>query len=88
MWFKLKLADMCILQAHRIVTKIIFLEYPIPEIPDDSKKKSGTDRVLPKIIGSGRVSGTRQSLALADQIQLYKYKYRLISNASQIYIMN
>ena len=26
------------------------------------KKKSGMDRVLPKIIGSGRVSGTRQSL--------------------------
>ena len=32
------------------------------EIPDDSGKKSGTDWVLPKIIGSGRVSGTRQGL--------------------------
>ena len=42
---------------------MIFLEYPIPEIPDDSENKSGMDRVLPKIIGSGRVSGTRQSLA-------------------------
>ena len=26
------------------------------------EKKSGTDWVLPKIIGSGRVSGTRQAL--------------------------
>ena len=39
-------------------------EYPIPEIPDDSEKKSGMDRVLLKIIGFGRVSGTRQSLLL------------------------
>ena len=38
------------------------MKYPIPEIPDDSEKKSGTDWVLPKIIGSGRVSGTRQTL--------------------------
>ena len=38
------------------------MKYPIPEIPDDSEKKSGTDWVLPKIIGSGRVSGTRQAL--------------------------
>ena len=29
------------------------VKYPIPEIPDDSGKKSGTDWVLPKIIGSG-----------------------------------
>ena len=42
--------------------KLTFLEYPIPEIPDDSEKRSGMDWVLPKIIGSGRVSGTRQSL--------------------------
>ena len=40
------------------------VKYPIPEIPDDSGKKSGTDWVLPKIIGSGRVSGTRQALAM------------------------
>ena len=46
-----------------------FLEYPIPEIPDDSEKKSGMDWVLPKIIGSGRVSGTRQSLVILDQYQ-------------------
>ena len=26
------------------------MKYPIPEIPDDSEKKSGTDWVLPKII--------------------------------------
>ena len=38
------------------------VKYPIPEIPDDSEKKSGTDWILPKIIGSGRVSGTRQAL--------------------------
>ena len=47
-----------------IVPKMIFLEYPIPEIPDDSENKSGMDRVLPKIIGSGRVSGTRWALAV------------------------
>ena len=41
---------------------LFFLEYLISEIPDDSENKSGMDRVLPKIIGSGRVSGTRQSL--------------------------
>ena len=40
------------------------VKYPIPEIPDDSGKKSGTDWVLPKIIGSGRVSGTRQALTV------------------------
>ena len=34
------------------------------EMPDDAGKKSGTDWVLPKIIGSGRVSGTRQALTL------------------------
>ena len=45
---------------------MIFLEYPIPEIPDDSENKSGMDRVLPKIIGSGRVSGTRQSLVMSE----------------------
>ena len=38
------------------------VKYPIPEIPDDSENKSGMDWVLPKIIGSGRVSGTRQAL--------------------------
>ena len=38
------------------------VKYPIPEIPNDSEKHSGTDWVLPKIIGSGRVSGTRQAL--------------------------
>ena len=42
--------------------------YPTPEIPDDSEKKSGTDWVLPKNFGSGRVSGTRQTL-LATQLK-------------------
>ena len=48
------------LQAHPAKK----VKYPIPEIPDDSGKKSGTDWVLPKIIGSGRVSGTRQTLPM------------------------
>ena len=38
------------------------VKYPIPEIPDDSEKKSGMDWVLPKIIGW--VSGPRQALLL------------------------
>ena len=39
---------------HRgLCQNVTFLEYPILEIPDDSVKKSGTDWVLPKIIGSG-----------------------------------
>ena len=42
------------------------VKYPIPEIPDDSENKSGMDWVLPKIIGSGRVSGTRQALPSRD----------------------
>ena len=42
------------------------VKYPIPEIPDDSENKSGMDWVLPKIIGSGRVSGTRQALAVFE----------------------
>ena len=46
------------LQAHPAKKS----KYPLPEIPDDSEKKSGMDRVRPKIIGSGQVSGTRQSL--------------------------
>ena len=37
------------LQAHPAKK----VKYPIPKIPDDSGKKSGTDWVLPKIIGSG-----------------------------------
>ena len=48
------------------------VKYPIPEIPDDSGKKSGTDWVLPKIIGSGRVSGTRQALAIPHPISIQK----------------
>ena len=40
------------------------VKYPIPEIPDDSEKKSGTDSVLPKNIGSVWVSGTRQALSV------------------------
>ena len=42
------------------------LEYPIPTMPDDSEKKSGMDRVLPKISGLGRVSGTRWALSVSN----------------------
>ena len=54
---------MNILKSYRLIrTKKV--KYPIPEIPDDSEKKSGTDWVLPKNFGSGRVSGTRQALPI------------------------
>ena len=56
------LADMCILQAQRIAQNYIFLEYPMPKIPDVFENKLGMNRVLPKIIGSGRLLGTRQAL--------------------------
>jgi hypothetical protein len=56
------LTNMNILNSYRHI-RPKKVKYPIPEIPDDSGKKSGTDWVLPKIIGSGRVSGTRQALA-------------------------
>ena len=46
------------------------VKYPIPEIPDDSENKSGMDWVLPKIIGSGRVSGTRQALLISENIKV------------------
>ena len=60
-WVKTILTNMNVQKSYRhIWPKKV--KYPIPEIPDDSEKKSGTDWVLPKIIGSGRVSGTRQAL--------------------------
>ena len=62
------LTDMNILNSYRHI-RPKKVKYPIPEIPDDSGKKSGTDWVLPKIIGSGRVSGTRQAL---PRVTLYK----------------
>ena len=43
---------MNILKSYRLI-RPKKVKYPIPEIPDDSEKKSGTDWVLPKIIGSG-----------------------------------
>ena len=46
------LTDMNILNSYRHI-RPKKVKYPIPEIPDDSGKKSGTDWVLPKIIGSG-----------------------------------
>ena len=77
------LTDMNILNSYRHI-RPKKVKYPIPEIPDDSGKKSGTDWVLPKIIGSGRVSGTRQALfttsirleeriAQVKEIQLWNY---------------
>ena len=60
-WVKTILTNMNVQKSYRhIWPKKV--KYPIPEIPDDSEKKSGTDWVLPKIIGSGWVSGTRQAL--------------------------
>ena len=61
------LTDMNILNSYRHI-RPKKVKYPIPEIPDDSGKKSGTDWVLPKIIGSGRVSGTRQALDARGQM--------------------
>jgi len=64
---------MNILKSYRLIrTKKV--KYPIPEIPDDSEKKSGTDWVLPKIIGSGRVSGTRQALLITQLQGQPRYK--------------
>ena len=63
---------MNILKSYRLIrTKKV--KYPIPEIPDDSEKKSGTDWVLPKIIGSGRVSGTPQALVIEHFMVLIIY---------------
>ena len=47
------------------------MKYPIPEIPDDSENKLGTNWVLPKIIGSGigYPSGTDQGTR--SPIELY-----------------
>ena len=53
------------------------VKYPIPEIPDDSENKSGMDWVLPKIIGSGRVSGTRQALLMSPNVLLQCFRMRL-----------
>ena len=65
-WVKTILTNMNVQKSYRhIWPKKV--KYPIPKIPDDSEKKSGTDWVLPKIIGSGRVSGTRQALPEEDQ---------------------
>ena len=79
------LTDMNILNSYRHI-RPKKVKYPIPEIPDDFGKKSGTDWVLPKIIGSGRVSGTRQALvpttpADADAKQdLERKRFKFMSN--------
>ena len=53
------------------------VKYPIPEIPDDSEKKSGMDWVLKKISGLGRVSGTRWALVTGANTQLGGELYRV-----------
>ena len=51
-WVKTILTNMNVQKSYRhIWPKKV--KYLIPEIPDDTEKKSGTDWVLPKIIGSG-----------------------------------
>ena len=62
-WVKTILTKMNIQKSYRHI-RPKKVKYPIPEIPDDSEKKSGTDWVLPKNFGSGRVSGTRQTLVV------------------------
>ena len=74
-WVKTILTNMNILKSYRLIqTKKV--KYPIPEIPDDSEKKSGTDWVLPKIMGSGRVSGTRQALIITNNVISCRSKAR------------
>ena len=51
-WVKTILTNMNIQKSYRHI-RPKKVKYLIPEIPDDSEKKSGTDWVLPKIIGSG-----------------------------------
>ena len=68
---------MYLIRTEDCAKKYFFLEYPIPEIPDDSENKSGMDRVLPKIIGSGRVSGTRQSLVGTSATQKGNIIFRI-----------
>ena len=74
-WVKTILTNMNVQKSYRhIWPKKV--KYPIPEIPDDSEKKSGTDWVLPKIIGSGRVSGTRQALFVWSETSYSGDKWR------------
>ena len=62
--------------STRIVPKNDFFGIPDTRNTRWFWKKSGMDRVLLKIIGSGRVSGTRQSLAMAEQqFRLDEKKY-------------
>ena len=71
-WVKTILTNMNILKSYRLIrTKKV--KYPIPEIPDDSENKSGMDWVLPKIIGSGRVSGSTLLHYISFEIWVVKY---------------
>ena len=76
------LTDMNILNSYRHI-RPKKLKYPIPQIPDDSGKKSGTDWVLPKIIGSGRVSGTRQALIPSSCLQ-FPYFWIVVARPEKI----
>ena len=51
------------------------MKYPIPEIPGDFENKSGTDRVLKKTSGSGRVSGTRWALRIGLSVITYLERF-------------
>ena len=51
-----------------------FLKYPTPKIPDDFENKSGTDRVLKKTLGSGRVSGTRWALLFSSVQKFWRFE--------------
>ena len=62
------------------------VKYPIPEIPDDSGKKSFTDWVLPKIIGSGRVSGTRQVLFVFGQVFVFVFGQVFVFVVGQVFV--
>ena len=64
-WVKTILTNMNILKSYRHI-RPKKVKYLIPEIPDDCEKKLGTDCVVPKIIGSGRVSSTYQALPITD----------------------
>ena len=59
-WFKTILSDMNTLYRHIRPKKRWNTRYP--KYPMILRKKSGADWVLPKIIGSDRVVGTRQAL--------------------------
>ena len=65
----------------------IFLKYPIPEIPEDSEKKSGMDWVLKKISGLGRVSGTRWALLMSYREPMWFWTFNFLGLSTYDSIM-